>query len=202
VAHTGASIGLLAKTGRAIAIALIGPAKSPRVIERRELLLSSERIPSTVGPYHAVMELPWPAATAAVQAVVGDIERLAAESLRRFLADLAASGAEVRSAGIVGSMGRDPARIGNPHIRAHAAEGQLFREVLETAVSGAGLSHLSFSNRDVHTRAAPLLALSADSLEARLQALGKGVVRPWRSEERFAACAAWAALVSAGHQRK
>ena len=199
--HTIASVGLLAKSGRAVAIALLGPAKSPRVIERRELLLSSERIPSTVGPYHTVMELPWPKAIVAVQSAIAAIEHLAAESLRQFVADVAARGANVRSVGIVGSMGQDPARIGNPHIRAHAAEGQLFREVLETAASGAGLPHLSFSNRDVLMAAAPLIEISANDLQARLQVLGKGVVRPWRSEERFAACAAWAALVSAGDRR-
>jgi hypothetical protein len=197
-----ASVGLLVKTGRAVAIALVGPAKSPRVIERRELLLSSERTPATVGPYHAVMELPWSEAIVAVQSAIRAIEHLAAESLCQFVADIAAGGARVQAVGIVGSIGQDPSRIGNPHIRAHAAEGQLFREVLETAASRAGLPHISFSSRDVLTAVAPILAISADRLKEKLQELGKGIVRPWRSEERFATCAAWAALASATEKRK
>ena len=189
-----ASVGLFAKTGRAIAVVLSGPPASPRLLERRELTLSSENLPTTVQPYHAVMELPWPEALSRARSSVRAIEGLAADSLRRFLRDLASGGVRVTAVGIVGSAGRDPARIGNPHIRAHAAEGQLFRRVLEAAASECGLSHLSFTPGELLQEAAERIGLAAEDLGARAHALGRGLVRPWRIEERSATVAAWAAL--------
>ena len=189
-----ASVGLLAKTGRAIAIALGGPMESPCVLARRELLLSSQQAPTTVEPYHKLIDLPWAAAIVAVRPAIHSIERLALESLRLFIADSPLAGTRVVAIGIVGSMGQDPARIGNPHIRAHAAEGQLFRQVLETAASRCGIPQMSFPAKDVAAAAGSILAPIAGSV-ARLQSLGKGVVQPWRSEERMAAAAAWAAMV-------
>jgi hypothetical protein len=40
---------------------------------------------------------------------------------------------------VVGSI-IDPATIANPHIRAHAQEGQLFRTVVETAAKKLGIA--------------------------------------------------------------
>lgn len=196
-----ASLGFFAKTGRAIGIILAGPLESPKVLERRELVLSSERVPSTVQPYHSVMDLPWARALAAVRPAVRAIEELAEASLLSLVRDVSAAGATVRTVGIVGSLGKDPGRIGNPHIRAHAAEGQLFREVLETAASRCRLAHLSFSPKDVAQSAATLLGLPGSALQSRLQVLGKGIGRPWRTEERSATAAAWAALASALRNR-
>lgn len=190
-----ASVGLLAKTGRAIAIGLGGPVASPRVLARRDLLLSSQAVPATVGSYHDVMDLPWPEAIVAVQSAIRSIERLAFESLRLFIKETALSEALVVGIGVVGSVGQDPARIGNPHIRAHAAEGQLFRQVLETAASRCGIPHVSFSSRDVEAKAGALLAPFGGD-QARVHSIGKGVVQPWRSEERLATFAAWAAMAS------
>ncbi|HYM59915.1 MAG TPA: hypothetical protein VEZ11_03365, partial [Thermoanaerobaculia bacterium] len=88
-----------------------------------------------------------------------------------------------------------PARIGNPHIRAHAAEGQLFRQVLETAAAKLGLASFVASPRDVWSKAGILLGQQDSSLRTRVHALGKGVVRPWRTVEQEATLAGWAALV-------
>ena len=189
----GASLGFHVRTGRAVAIALRGPADAPCVLFRRDVALWAARL-GNKGPYHTVLELPWPEAVRAAQPVVREVEAIAAECFRQLLDEAAAAGHRVHGVGIVGSMGQDPAKIGNPHIRAHAAEGQLFRHAVEVAAQGCGLRYLSFARADLVASASAALAQPADELDAKVQSLGKGRVRPWRTEERSATLAAWIAL--------
>src|SRR2546422_727739 len=69
----------------------------------------------------------------AVRPLERQIEPIAIKMLSGLLNDLASKGFDVPSVGVVGSPDRQLDRIGNPHIRAHAAEGILFRRVLEIA---------------------------------------------------------------------
>ena len=195
-ADRSATIGFLVKTGRAIAVVLAGPVAAPSLVERREIALYSRERPETMQPHHRVMQLPWPQALAKVRPAVDAIEELAVAGLRGVVHDVAAAGAKVRAVGVVGSHGNDPARIANPHIRAHAAEGQLFRRAIEHAALSCDLPFISFAPKDVSTRVAKLLMQRDAELQARAAALGAGT-RPWRAEERAAALAAWAALASA-----
>jgi len=80
----------------------------------------------------------------------------------------------------------DLGRIGNEHIRAHAAEGVLFRRVLEVAAERNGVVCRGFSDKEL---GAP---------NAKIKALGKKAGPPWRADERAAAMAAWLALRSVG----
>ena len=192
-----AAIGFFCKTGRAIVVILAGAADAPSLIERRDIALSSNERPETLQPYHAVMALPWPQALAKARPAVEAIDAIAVAALRSIVHNVAASGVKVHAVGIVGSHGNDPAQIANPHIRAHAAEGQLFRRALEHATERCDLPFLSFAPKDISTRVAKLLDQRDAELQARAAALGAGT-RPWRAEERAAALAAWAALASAG----
>ena len=53
------TIGLRAKTAKAIAVVLSEPATSPEFVHREQLTLADKAIPATMQPYHEVMELPW-----------------------------------------------------------------------------------------------------------------------------------------------
>ncbi|HEX6703179.1 MAG TPA: hypothetical protein VF169_00355 [Albitalea sp.] len=173
---------------------MVGPVASPRLVHRGELLMWAKDDPLTIQPHHAVMALPWAQAVVDVQPSVRAIERLAVDALRRLLHELEAVCGSIGVIAVVGSMGRDPGLIANPHIRAHAAEGQLYRQVLETAAGTCGVAAMSFSPRTLADAAALRLGMSAQALAAQVQALGKGKVHPWRVDERQATCAAWAAL--------
>jgi hypothetical protein len=190
-----AAVGLRAKSGRAIAVVLRGPVESPAVLWRGELPFCA---PDRRQPYHPFINLPWPETVAAVLPAAREIEAAAVSALRELLVEMRADGATVRRAGIVGAGRRDPGRIGNPHIRAHAAEGVLFREVLEAAAAANGLSSVLFPERDLYATAARELGLRREELKFRLLDLGRSVGSPWRGDEKAAALAAWCALGASG----
>ena len=194
------SIGLRAKTARAVAVVLAGPLDSPRVVSREEIVLSDPAMPATSQPYHEVMELPWERATVAVRKSARRIEAIASRALARLIGDAQGKGYEVRAIGIVGAGNRNLGKIGSTHIRAHAAEGVLFREVLEVAAVANKVHSKTFDQRSIDETAALELQIPNERLKARLGEMGRAVGSPWRADEKAAAVAAWLALAS--HRRK
>jgi len=172
-----AAIGFRARTGRAIAVVLTGD--EPTLLWRGEVTLAD---PAAEGPYHQVMELPWGEAQVAVRELVSAIEALAQRAVRDVIADMKSKGIVIRAAGVVGSPQRNLDRIGNPHIRAHAAEGVLFRRVLELAAERNRLSCAGFTERDL------------SDVALTMKQLARAAGPPWRTDERLAAAAAWMAL--------
>ena len=98
-----------------------------------------------------------------------------------------------RTALVVGSQ-IDPASIANPHIRAHAFEGQLFRSVLEEALHAHHLRTEALTERDIYAKAAVQLKKSSDQLRHLIQTFGRFAKGPWRAEQKLAALAAWLTL--------
>lgn len=188
------AIGLRAKTGRAIAVALGGSIESPVVVAKLEIKLADPKIPATFQPYHEVMDLPWSESQQAARKSVRAIEAVARKNLAAFIRMLAADGLTVKSAGIVGARDRDLSRIGNPHIRAHAAEGVLFRCVLDAAAEANGLRFRVFAEREFDQILETELGAEASSLKKKVGQLGRSLPPPWRTDEKLAATAAWLVL--------
>ena len=99
----------------------------------------------------------------------------------------------LRAALVVGSV-IDPQKVGNPHIRAHANEGKLFRTVVENALRAHGIACDVIVEKALAEKAAAGLRRPASEIKRTLAALGKTVGGPWRAEEKAAATAAWLAL--------
>jgi hypothetical protein len=177
------SIGFRAKTGRAIAVVLSGSTARPLLVWRDELSLVDPKLPETGQPYHEVMELPWPQAIDVATRFEAAIEKVASAALRAIIARLESKRLRVRSVAIVGSLDRNLERIGNPHIRAHAAEGILFRRVLESAAAAHRIPCRTFSEEMMKKRVLP-----------ELDDLGAQAGPPWRGDHKSAATAAWLAL--------
>ncbi len=174
------AIGVKTKTGRAIAVALSEPATSPEFVCREELLLS----------------VPWSESIVAVKPTIEAIDKIAAAALRQLIATVESRGFRVEWVAVVGPADRKLERIGNPHIRAHAAEGVLFRAVVEKAAKANRRQTRSFVDP------AAELKRSAREVKSALEKLGKIAGSPWRAEEKSAAIAAWVALsVRAGFSR-
>src|SRR5262249_42558217 len=135
-------------------------------------------------------------AISAVQPLERRIENVATEALGKIVGALRVKGFALSGVGIVGSPDRNLARIGNAHIRAHAAEGILFRRVLEVAASNHNLRWRSFSDRCFDEVAAVELSQRAHDTKPLLTEIGRAAGKPWRADERIAAMAAWIALKS------
>ncbi len=187
------SVGLRSRTGLAIAVALSHGRSGLRVHERRELALFDPDLPETRAPHHAGLGLDAGAARRVVERAERAVRRVARERVRALVKELAKSGLEVERVGVVGSQA-DPARVHSPHMRAHAAEGRLFRVVLEEAAREAGLALVTLPEREAWEAAAAALRRPRAELEAEVQALGKQAGSPWRAHEKLAALAGWVAL--------
>jgi hypothetical protein len=189
-----ACIGLRAKTARAIAVVVSGTRQSPVGVSRAEITLRTPDAPGLYQPYHEVMHLSWDRAVVAVRDSQRAIEAAATDSLKTFLRDLGSRGIEVPRIAIVGAPERKLESIGSPHIRAHAAEGVLFRHAWQVAALALGVPSIAFSEKGFESFAATRLQLPIGALRARLVEFGHAVGRPWRADEKAAATAAWLAL--------
>jgi hypothetical protein len=188
------AIGLRAKTGRAIAVVLGGSSDSPQVVSKLEIKLVDPKVPATSQPYHEVMDLSWPESERAVRKSAAAIEAVARKALASLIKELQSQGLKVYGAGIVGAKDRDLARIWNYHIRAHAAEGLLFRRVLDLATDANGLKRRTFPDRELDQIATGELGLQSAVLKRKLNDLGRMLEAPWRADEKQAATAAWLVL--------
>jgi hypothetical protein len=185
------AIGFRVKSGYAIAVALRGPAAAPTVVARRVVELSDPGVAGTRQPYHHgfYTHEADPQAIARLVKIVG---RCATRSVTALLADdlLANCGG---AALVVGSV-IDPRTVGNPHIRAHASEGQLFRTVLQSALQSHGIRCDVIIEKQLGATAAAGLKRRDADIKRVVSQFGKEVGGPWRAEEKAASTAAWLAL--------
>jgi hypothetical protein len=188
------AIGLRAKTARATAVVLGGPHDSPIVLKKFEIKLADAKNPATAQPYHEVMDLPWSESQQAVRKSARAIEAIAQKALALLIKELQTAGLKVSGVGIVGARDKDLARIGNFHIRAHAAEGVLFRHVLDLAADANGVRRRTFPDRDFEEVTKIELGPQSAGIKKKLNDLGRTLSPPWRTDEKQAATAAWLVL--------
>jgi hypothetical protein len=202
------AVGFRVKSGYAIAVVLDGSRQTPRPVASRIVELSDPAIAETRQPYHdgfykteedarelarrvAIVKR---CARKSVAALLGQMER---EPLRLARPEpvegRARSGqAAVRAALVVGSL-IDPATVANPHIRAHAREGQLFRTVLEESLAAHAVDCDVIVHKQLASQVAKELGRPA-SVARAVASFGKTLGGRWRAEEKAAAMAAWLAL--------
>src|SRR5262249_46326279 len=129
------AIGLRIKSGFAIA-AIVGKSGDGLAIEAvRTVALSTEDLPQSRFPYHPTIELPARQGTALSDKAVKEVRRTAEREMRKILQEYAG----IKRAGVVVGSVIDPDSLGNPHVRVHALEGKLFREVVAEALMQHGI---------------------------------------------------------------
>jgi hypothetical protein len=189
---THATLGFRVKSGCAVAVLLGGSAQTPAVLDRRVIELCDPGFPETRRPYHAAMgKLETDGAK--IQRRRKVVVRAAEQSVSELIKEHAANDISVRGAALVVGSQIDPAKIGNPHVRAHALEGQLFRTVLEDALRSSEVRSIVVRERDLYKRAAEVLGRSELELKVEVATLGRGRKGPWRADEKAACLAAWVA---------
>ena len=174
-------IGVVTRTGSAVAVALTGPADAPRFRARREFGLTRPGLAAQ--PYHAAADLDLAAAAQLIGQVGRAAEAAAADGLRS-VADLLPVGASTEVAVVVKAVSV-PDRLPDvlrSHAWMHAAEGVLYRQAVLAAAQECGWTARAVERSSLPA-AAPVLAV-----------LGSAAGRPWRQIEKDAARAALAIL--------
>ena len=190
-----AALGFTIKSGWTAAVLVTGTSAAPRLAAVERVEISDPGVPESKQPYHEGFGTAR-GQTAALRRLVASVERYGARSVGDFI-QRQQNQYQVCGAGlIVGSL-IDPATIGNDHIRIHALEGQLFREVVRNAASTCRLDTMIWRERDVYTSASGALGASDAAIKTRVAALGRGRAGPWRSEHKLAAVAALLMLARA-----
>jgi hypothetical protein len=188
-----AALGFRLKSGWAAAVLLTGGTSSPELRDVQRIALSDPRLPQTQQPYHAgtgQLETD----TTRINRHVHIVRSIAQQSIGTLLASYRGNGfATMRAALVVGSQ-IDPASIANPHIRAHALEGQLFRSVVQEMLEANGIRAEVLVEREAFFRAATRLKKSNEDILRVINDLGRPTQGPWRAEQKLAALAAWFAL--------
>lgn len=114
------------------------------------------------------------------------IEAAAGRSLDSLLPTIA----PLHYAVIVAGSLSDPERVANPHMRVHAREGQLFRRVAAEGLARQGISCDCVTEKNVEELCAMALGVEVAPLLALLAGAGRGLIKPWRRDEKLALSAA------------
>jgi hypothetical protein len=184
------------KSGWAAAVLLIGAPVAPHLADSRRIDLSDPAVPESRQPYHAGFGTAR-SSGAELKRLVSSVRRFGRRSVMSVVETYAARHALTGAGLIVGSL-NDPSRIANQHIRIHALEGQLFREVVEQALTASGLPCSVWRERDLYDSAAKVLRDTEPHIRTTVAALGHETDGPWRAEQKAAAVAAWLVLAAGG----
>jgi hypothetical protein len=188
-----AALGFRVKPGWAAAVLLTGPARSPQLCDVCRIGLSDPRHPETQQPYHAAMGK-LETDTTKINPRVRLVTSVAQQSIAKLLARYLTKGYTISRAALVVGSQTDPASIANPHIRAHAFEGQLFRSVLMEALQAHRIRTEVLIEQNAYAQAAVKLNESNENVRRVIQNFGRATQGPWRAEQKLAALAAWLAL--------
>jgi hypothetical protein len=188
-----AALGFRVKSGWAAAVLLTGSARSPQLCDVQRIDLSDPRFPETRQPYHAAMgKLETDARK--INRQVRVVRSIAQRSIATLLDGYRQNGYSIRRAALVVGSRIDPASIANPHIRAHAFEGRLFRSVLEKSLQTHRIRTDVLVECDAYSRATSELKQSNEKVRRVIQNFGRDAKAPWHAEQKLAAVAAWCAL--------
>ena len=197
----GAAIGFTIKSGWAAVVVLTGSSADPTVASNARIELSDPDEPDQRQPYHAGFGTARDNDATLARLLKG-VRQYGRRSVDATLQAARAAGHDIARAGIVVGSTVDPATIANEHIRIHALEGKLFRELVADAASASGIAYTIWRERDLYAAAASALDRSETDLKAGLAALKKSTSGAWRAEQKAAATAAWMLLAGPSRSKR
>ena len=189
-----AALGFRVKSGWAAAVLLTDSARSPRLCDVQRIDFSDPQLPETRQPYHAGMGR-LETDMKKISRRVDIVRRITKKSIAKLLAGYRQQNFTIKRAAFVVGSQIDPHSVTNPHIRAHALEGQLFRSVLQESLHGHGIRTEILLEREAYGKAAVELKQSNEDVRWVIQKFGRDTEAPWRAEQKLATVAAWVALV-------
>src|SRR5215472_10818133 len=191
-----AALGFRVKSGWAAVVLLMKPTHAPQLSDVSRVELSDPRLPETRQPYHAGMgKLETDSRKLNHRERI--VRTISQQSLTKLLTTYEQKEIRIRRATLVVGSQIDPAEIANPHIRAHALEGRLFRSVVEQTLHDYEICTEILVERDAYASVAARLKQSVDDVKRSMENLGRSAAAnagPWRAEQKLAAVAALFAL--------
>jgi hypothetical protein len=155
--------------------------------------LSDPAVEATRQPFHDGFGTAQ-ANQAEIARLVKMIQRRARQSIDALLRDERFLGRDCCGAALVVGSVIDPATVANPHIRAHANEGRLFRTVVAQALEAREIHCAVVVEKKLGAESARALRFNEAGIASTVQRFGRTLGSPWRVEEKAAATAAWMAL--------
>jgi len=191
-----AALGFRAHSGWAALVVVAGPVAEPVAVVRRRVELS-RRTPRQ--PFHAAEGRPFAAAEDLIRRSTDEARDLAERAVREAVTELREAGHEAVAGGLLLAAGRPLPGLRDvlaSHALIHAAEGELFRDVLRQASERCGLRLVEVKERELEDRAAQSLHRTATELQRRVADWGKVLGSPWTQDEKRAALVAWLAMAT------
>ena len=188
------ALGLKARTGRAVLVAVAGDVREPRLVERAQMKLLPD---GAFAPYHAAAELPSADMRESVERDIATAHALAAEGVGKAAARLRRAGFLVCGCGVLIGPGMprwSVEEIVAVHVRMHQAEGKLFRDALVAGARACELAVTTLRERSALDDAATAIGASRERIDAQIASLGRAAGAPWGKDQKEAAAAALAAL--------
>lgn len=191
-----AGLGVRVKSGWAAVVLMTKAAHSPQLFDVNRIELCDPQFPETRQPYHAAMGKleKDPARVNQRERVVRSISQ---QSLTRLLKDYRRKGFQIMRAVLLVGSQIDPVDIANPHKRAHALEGRLFRSAVEETLRAHEIRTEVLLESDAYPTVAAQLEQSTDDVKRAIQDLRRSAPANdgrWRAEEKLAALAGLCAL--------
>ena len=173
----------------------------PEVVLRRRIELADASIEGSKQPYHEAEGKKPKEAERIVGRCTDSSRRLAREALRAVVDVLRAGNHDVAGCGLLLASGRplpaDLHAILASHALIHAAEGEMYRDVLRRASEHLSLRVTGVREREVLARAAEATGRPPSELQRRVAEMGRALGPPWRQDEKLATLAAWTVLAQA-----
>ena len=173
----------------------------PHVVLRRRIELADPAIEGSKQPYHEAEGKKPREAERIVTQCIESSRLLARAALRAVVDELRGRDHDVAGCGLLLASGRtlpeDVHMILASHALIHAAEGEMYRDVLRRASEHLSLRVTGVRERDVLARAAEATGRPASELQRRVAEMGRALGPPWRQDEKLATLAAWVVLAQA-----
>jgi hypothetical protein len=195
-------LGLRARKGGAVAVAVAMVKGEPRVVLSSVLETSAEGDRPSLEPYRVAAEIAR-GSIAEAAAVVAEGRRrqdqLAAKGLQGIVRELEAA----RCKPVVIALLVNRARwitdllaycLAWPE-HVPVAEGLAVRDALRFASNRCGVELVELDEKSLHDLATRTLGVPSTEVAARLKALGAPIGKPWRKEEKLACLSAWIAVI-------
>ena len=177
---TRVALGCRAHSGWAALVALAGPARSPTVVDRRRITLADAAIEGSKQPYHEAEDKKPREAERLLARCIDSSRALARAGLGAVVKELGARDQRVVGCGVLLGSGRalpeDVHKILASHALIHAAEGEMYRDVLVRASEATGRP--------------------GAELQRRVAEMGRSLGPPWRQDEKLATLVAWVVLAA------